>query len=107
MKYFLIGSSTGVLLVLNSVYESERAKQKIRDETRTLIQISDFNLDQISQFRSKDLKQRKLPAKNHCVDSLETHYDYFMQSTMQAYFYQMFNWSPTLTIRATQRRIMA
>jgi hypothetical protein len=64
MKYFFAGSATSILLVLNNVYETERAKQMVRDETQVLRRMSTFELDQISKFRTQDHHRReeKLPA---------------------------------------------
>jgi hypothetical protein len=45
MKYFVAGSATSILLVLNNVYEAERAKQMVRDETQVLKRMNSFELD--------------------------------------------------------------
>ncbi len=64
----------------------------IKDETALLQRVGEFQLDQISEFRSKDHAKRSF--KSPALDGLNTHFHYFLHDSMNAYKQQLFEWRP-------------
>ena len=52
--YFLSGSGTGLLMLLNHTYATERNKQEIRNEILKLDRMANFKLEDIGKFRMDD-----------------------------------------------------
>ncbi len=95
--YFLSGSGTGLLMLLNHTYTMERNKQEIRNEISKLNRMASFKLEDIGKFRLDDHSQRLEAvgsgSYNPAIDSLQTHYTYLSDCMWHSCRSVAFNWS--------------